>query len=163
MKLMMHLVAEFIHMVTAAFLIVILFLGGWHFWGLTGTQEVAAWPIALLRIVVLLAKVGAVILFFMLVRLELAAVPLRPAHGHRLESDAPVGNGQRDPGSRLGWYARRSALAGNLQYPGHGRPGARCLIVSWLTVTLMDPTARALRGSSWRWLPRIESDGRAGR
>ena len=36
-KLMMYLVAEFLHMVTAAFLIVILFLGGWHFWGLTGS------------------------------------------------------------------------------------------------------------------------------
>jgi NADH-quinone oxidoreductase subunit H len=34
-KLMMYLVAEFLHMVMAAFLIVILFLGGWHFWGLT--------------------------------------------------------------------------------------------------------------------------------
>ena len=30
MKLMMFLVAEFLHMITAAFLIVILFLGGWH-------------------------------------------------------------------------------------------------------------------------------------
>ena len=38
-KLMMYLVAEFLHMITAAFLIVILFLGGWHFWGLTGTAR----------------------------------------------------------------------------------------------------------------------------
>ena len=38
-KLMMYLVAEFLHMVTAAFLIVILFLGGWHFWGLTGSGD----------------------------------------------------------------------------------------------------------------------------
>ncbi len=35
-KLMMYLVADFLHMITASFLIVILFLGGWHFWGLTG-------------------------------------------------------------------------------------------------------------------------------
>ena len=42
-KLMMYLVAEFLHMVTAAFLIVILFLGGWHFWGLTGSGDDVTW------------------------------------------------------------------------------------------------------------------------
>ena len=36
-KLMMYLVAEYMHMITAAFLITVLFLGGWHFWGLTGS------------------------------------------------------------------------------------------------------------------------------
>ena len=36
MKLLLFLIAEFLHMVMAAFLIVILFLGGWHFWGMTG-------------------------------------------------------------------------------------------------------------------------------
>ncbi len=34
-KLMMYMVAEFLHMILAAFLIVILFLGGWHLWGVT--------------------------------------------------------------------------------------------------------------------------------
>lgn len=67
-KLMMYLVAEFLHMIAAAFLIVILFLGGWHFWGLTGSEPVASWPIALLRVAVLLGKVLAVILFFMVAR-----------------------------------------------------------------------------------------------
>ena len=38
-KLMMFLVAEYLHMITAAFLIVILFFGGWHFWGLTGSER----------------------------------------------------------------------------------------------------------------------------
>ena len=37
MKLLLYLIAEFLHMITASFLIVILFLGGWHFWGLTGS------------------------------------------------------------------------------------------------------------------------------
>jgi NADH-quinone oxidoreductase subunit H len=55
-------------MVTAAFLIVIMFLGGWHFWGLTGSGEVGTWTVALLRFAVLSAKIFAVILFFMLVR-----------------------------------------------------------------------------------------------
>ncbi len=73
-RLLMYLVAEFMHMITASFLIVILFLGGWHFWGLT---DAAAWGIegeavplwlGVVRIVVLMAKVFVVILFFMLTR-----------------------------------------------------------------------------------------------
>ena len=56
-KLLMYLVAEFLHMVTAAFLIVILFLGGWHFWGITGASDEIAWPVAVLRVIVLLVKV----------------------------------------------------------------------------------------------------------
>jgi NADH-quinone oxidoreductase subunit H len=73
-KLMMYLVGEYIHMVTAAFLIVILFFGGWHFWGLTGSGELVTgplavtWPLALRRVIVLMVKVLAVIFFFMLAR-----------------------------------------------------------------------------------------------
>ncbi|MFP6618997.1 MAG: NADH-quinone oxidoreductase subunit NuoH [Pirellulaceae bacterium] len=68
-KLLLFLVAEFIHMITASFLIVILFLGGWHFWGITGTDPVAtSWGMALLRVLVLFTKVFLVIVFFMLVR-----------------------------------------------------------------------------------------------
>jgi NADH-quinone oxidoreductase subunit H len=55
-------------MVTAAFLIVILFLGGWHFWGLTGAGNEVGWGVAILRVGVLFAKILGVILFFMLVR-----------------------------------------------------------------------------------------------
>jgi len=71
MKLLLFLVAEFLHMITAAFLITILFLGGWHFWGLTGTgapDETVTWVTALLRVAVLGGKTLGVILFFMLVR-----------------------------------------------------------------------------------------------
>ncbi len=69
MRLIMFLIAEFLHMITASFLIVILFLGGWHFWGLTGTDAASAtWSQAILRIVVLMVKIFAVIFFFMLVR-----------------------------------------------------------------------------------------------
>ena len=67
MKLRMYLVAEFLHMIAASFLIVILFLGGWHIWGMPA-EEVVSWPWAILRVVVLLAKVMAVILFFMVAR-----------------------------------------------------------------------------------------------
>lgn len=69
MRLISFLIAEFLHMITASFLIVILFLGGWHFWGITGSSsEAVTWTQAILRIVVLMAKIFAVILFFMLVR-----------------------------------------------------------------------------------------------
>src|SRR5205085_7668052 len=51
-----------------AFLIVILFLGGWHLWGLTGSGSQIGWGLALLRVVVLMGKITLVILFFMLVR-----------------------------------------------------------------------------------------------
>lgn len=67
-KLLMFLVAEYLHMVAAAILIVLLFFGGWHFWGLTGSQPVAGIGLALVRLVVLFAKFMLVILFFMLAR-----------------------------------------------------------------------------------------------
>jgi NADH-quinone oxidoreductase subunit H len=67
MKLLMYAVAEFLHMVTASFLIVILFLGGWHFFG-TGSGETVTWLTAIWRVVVLMLKVFAVIFFFMMVR-----------------------------------------------------------------------------------------------
>jgi NADH-quinone oxidoreductase subunit H len=69
MKLLLFLIAEFLHMIAASFLIVILFLGGWHFWGITGSEAVSpSWIIAILRLVVLGAKIFAVIFTFMIVR-----------------------------------------------------------------------------------------------
>jgi NADH-quinone oxidoreductase subunit H len=72
MKLLLFLIAEYLHMVLAALLIVILFFGGWHFWGMSvGTDpasDIVSWPSALVRVFVLLAKTLAVILFFMLAR-----------------------------------------------------------------------------------------------
>ena len=69
MKLVLFLTAEFIHMITASFLIAILFLGGWHFWGLTGAYDAEiTWGLALIRTAVLFTKIVLVILFFMLVR-----------------------------------------------------------------------------------------------
>lgn len=68
LKLLLFLVAEFLHMITASFLITILFLGGWHFWGITGSSDEIGWVTAILRIVVLSVKVFFVIVFFMIVR-----------------------------------------------------------------------------------------------
>jgi NADH-quinone oxidoreductase subunit H len=69
MRLLLYLIAEFLHMVTAAFLIVILFFGGWHLWGVTGGDEAAiGWGQALLRVAILTGKVFLVIVFMMMVR-----------------------------------------------------------------------------------------------
>lgn len=69
MKLVLFLTAEFIHMITASFLIVILFLGGWHLPFLTGAAGTeVTWITAILRILVLMTKIFLVIFFFMLVR-----------------------------------------------------------------------------------------------
>jgi NADH-quinone oxidoreductase subunit H len=70
MKLIMYLIAEFLHMITASFLIVILFLGGWHLPLITGDPDAATigWGTAIVRILVLQAKIIAVIVFFMWVR-----------------------------------------------------------------------------------------------
>lgn len=69
MKLLLFLVAEFLHMITAAFLIVILFMGGWHFPYLTGpVDQNVTWLTAGLRLAVLHGKICLVIVFFMLVR-----------------------------------------------------------------------------------------------
>ena len=70
MKLLLFLVAEFLHMITASFLIVILFLGGWHFPYITGSAdgESITWVTAILRLIVFNTKIFMVIVFFMLVR-----------------------------------------------------------------------------------------------
>jgi NADH-quinone oxidoreductase subunit H len=70
MKLLLFLVAEFLHMITASFLIVILFLGGWHFPFITGSAdgESITWVTAIIRLIVFNAKIFLVIVFFMLVR-----------------------------------------------------------------------------------------------
>ena len=67
-RLLLFLVSEFLHMITASFLIVIMFLGGWHLWGLTGWGQEVSWAGAFIRCGVLSGKVLGVIVFFMLVR-----------------------------------------------------------------------------------------------
>jgi NADH-quinone oxidoreductase subunit H len=70
LKLLLFLVAEFLHMILASFLIVMLFLGGWHLWFLTGDPDAKeiSWFTAIMRMAVLHGKICVVIVFFMLVR-----------------------------------------------------------------------------------------------
>jgi NADH-quinone oxidoreductase subunit H len=211
-KLMMYMVAEFLHMVAAAFLIVILFFGGWHLWGVTGDQsgtgpffgqqtslantpqaenmdlspsETPAqggqshfrggnagegtdafpaakigtvpitWPVALLRIIVLLAKVMAVILFFMMARwswprfrydqlmdvgwkvmipwglVNLVVVAVWMEYGDRLTR--LLGVSPAKSMALVGWIA---------------------LFMSWLVITVIDPTS-----SRNRPRPRLPAEG----
>ncbi len=67
-RLLLYLVAEFLHMVVAAILIVILYFGGWHLWGLTGSGAEPSWGQALARVAVLAIKTLTVIFLIMLVR-----------------------------------------------------------------------------------------------
>jgi len=66
-KMMMYMVAEFMHMVIAAFLIVI-FSSAAGICGADRLGEATGWMEVLLRVIVLLAKVMVVILFFMFAR-----------------------------------------------------------------------------------------------
>ena len=67
MRLILFLIGEFMHMITAALLITLLFLGGWHFSVLT-EGPVENWFDAIVRIVILMTKTFCVIVFFMMVR-----------------------------------------------------------------------------------------------
>src|SRR5258708_3193192 len=70
MKFGMVAMAEYQHMVTVAFLAVLLFFGGWHLWGLapyTPGNEVT-WLGALLRVAVLSGEVLLMGFFFMWIR-----------------------------------------------------------------------------------------------
>lgn len=70
MKFGMFAFAEYLHMITIAFLAVILYFGGWHLWGLapyTDENQVTLFE-ALVRVIVLSVKVLLMIFFFMWIR-----------------------------------------------------------------------------------------------
>ncbi len=66
-KFVLFFLAEYTHIVTISFLTVLLFLGGWHFPGLTGPVDATFGGMAL-RLVVLIAKVSCVVMFIILLR-----------------------------------------------------------------------------------------------
>ena len=63
MKFGMFFLGEYTHMVTTSFLMVILFFGGWHFWGIAEAD--AHW---LVKLIVFGVKMGMFIVFYMLIR-----------------------------------------------------------------------------------------------
>lgn len=66
-KFVLFFLAEYTHIVTVSFLTVLLFFGGWHFPGLPSATEGSTTGM-LLGLLVLLAKVGVVVAFIMLLR-----------------------------------------------------------------------------------------------
>jgi NADH-quinone oxidoreductase subunit H len=163
-KLMLYLVAEFLHMVTASFLIVILFLGGWHFWGLTdglngpGGDQVT-WVVAVLRVIVLLAKVMAVILFFMLARWSWPRF--------RFDQLMDLGWKLMLPWGMVNLVAVAvcveygDALAARVDLSptaGTAALGGIVLVLSWLVATLLDPTAGDNRPRREAITPSFASD-----
>ncbi|MBN1393535.1 MAG: NADH-quinone oxidoreductase subunit H [Pirellulales bacterium] len=141
-KLMLFMVAEFLHMVLAAFLIVILFLGGWHLWGLTGSAEAVAWPTALLRAVVLLTKVMAVILFFMFARWSWPRFRYDQLMNVAWKVMIPWGMinvvvvaAWMEYGGELADWMNMSNI------PGLAIVGWGALLICWLATSIIDPTA----------------------
>ncbi|MSR59084.1 MAG: NADH-quinone oxidoreductase subunit NuoH [Planctomycetaceae bacterium] len=68
MKFGMFAFAEYLHLITVAFLTVNLYLGGWHLWGLAPYADEVGWFGAIVRVLVLNIKMLLVILFFMWIR-----------------------------------------------------------------------------------------------
>jgi NADH-quinone oxidoreductase subunit H len=158
-KLMMYLVAEYLHMVTAAFLIVILFLGGWHFWGLTGSGDVVNWLEAGLRIIVLLAKVLAVIFFFMVARWSWARFRFDQLMGLAWLVMLPMGLVNvvyvavwQEYGGRL------SEAWGVLPTWGAVACGWAVCLATWLVATLMVPAASDNRPRRGPIFPSFETN-----
>jgi NADH-quinone oxidoreductase subunit H len=140
MKLMMYLVSEFLHMVTASFLMVILFLGGWHFWGLTGWKDDVTWLGAILRVLVLGAKVTVVILFFMLVRWSFPRFRFDQLMHLAWKVMLPLG--MVNLVVVAVWLQYGADLAARFGLPDlmlMSALGWISLVVSWLVVTLLAP------------------------
>jgi NADH-quinone oxidoreductase subunit H len=142
-KMMMYMVAEFLHMILAAFLIVILFLGGWHLWGLTGSGQAAGWIEVLLRIIVLLAKVMAVILFFMFARWSWPRF--------RFDQLMEIGWKVMIPWGLVNfvvvaaWLEFGGETSRMLNLPDRWSMavvGWPALLICWLVITVLDPTAK---------------------
>jgi len=149
-KLMLYLVAEYLHMITASFLIAILFFGGWHFWGLTGWEEEVTWPVALLRIAVLLAKVLGAILFFMIARWSWPRFRFDQLMNIAWKVMLPLGLvNVLVVACWVEYGARIGAALGVSEKLLLAAVGLLVLFVSWLTVTWFDPTKADNRALPW--------------
>jgi NADH-quinone oxidoreductase subunit H len=67
MKFAMFFLGEYAHMITGSAVMVALFFGGWHLWGLPGAENTAWWAM-LIRLAVYLVKIAVFIGVFMLIR-----------------------------------------------------------------------------------------------
>lgn len=139
-KLMMFLVAEYLHMIAASFLIVLLFLGGWHFWGLTGSEPIAGIGMALVRIAVLLAKFMLVVLFFMVARWSWPRFRFDQLMNLAWKVMLPLGLVNL-VGIAFWIEYGRPHFTGMTEWIVMAICGWALLLVSWLATTLMMPSA----------------------
>ena len=149
-KLLLYLVGEYVHMVTAAFLIVILFFGGWHFWGLTGSAENVGWLTALARVAVLFAKALVAMLFFMLARWSWPRFRFDQLMNIAWKVMLPWG--MVNVILVAFWIEFGDAAATALGLPNKllmAIVGFAALFLSWLVVTWSDPTAADNRPVPW--------------
>ncbi len=93
MKFGMFFLGEYLHVITVSYLTVILFFGGWDI-PFVLDQDQTGWFSALVKVLVLLRQGRAHDLLHHVGAVDLAPVPLRPAHGPGLEVADPAGAGQ---------------------------------------------------------------------
>jgi NADH-quinone oxidoreductase subunit H len=150
-KLMMLLVGEYMHMLTASMLIVVLYFGGWHLWGLTGSGDHVSWLEALLRVAVLAGKVMLVILFFMISRWSWPRFRFDQLMNLAWKVMVPLGMVnllfvacwiEYAPQMVQGWRPPQGLMM--------AVAGWSVLVVTWLVVTMIVPAASDNR-------PRLES------
>jgi NADH-quinone oxidoreductase subunit H len=67
MKFAMFFLAEYAHIVTGSAVMIAVFFGGWHFWGLPGVENTAWWAM-LIKLAVYLVKIALFFGLFMVVR-----------------------------------------------------------------------------------------------
>jgi NADH-quinone oxidoreductase subunit H len=131
-------------MITAAFLMVILFFGGWHLWGMPAGEAVnspVTWLVATLRVAILLAKVLGVVLFFMLVRWSWPRFRFDQLMNIAWKVMLPWGLVNLVIVAFSVEYG--DLIARSLGVPAWlplGACGWGALLLSWLVVTLIDPT-----------------------
>jgi NADH-quinone oxidoreductase subunit H len=129
-------------MMSASFLITILYLGGWHLWGVTGSSDLITWPVAILRVLVLLAKLLGVVFVFMLVRWSWPRFRFDQLMGLAWNVMLPLG--LVNAMMVAFWVEYGARLAAHLGVaPGlvQSLIGWAVLIVTWLVITIAVPAS----------------------
>ncbi len=91
MKFAMFFLAEYAHMITGSALVVAVFFGGWHLWGLTGGPETTSWIAMLIKLGVYVTKVVVMIFLFMWIRWTLPRFRFDQLMSIAWQSLIPVG------------------------------------------------------------------------